>query len=70
MNNNKAAFTLLEIVLYVFVFAILSVALYNFGNVSFRTNAYSQSVAEVELQGSALISSGQLSELTFVPSKL
>ena len=55
MNRNRPAFTLLEIVLYVFVFGVLSVALYSFGNISFRTNAYSQSVAEVELSGSALM---------------
>ena len=55
MNRNRPAFTLLEIILYVFVFGVLSVALYNFGNISFRTNAYSQSVAEVELSGSALM---------------
>jgi len=53
MTKQPLAFTLLETVLYVFIFAILGIALFNFGNISYRTNAYSQSVAEVDLQGSA-----------------
>ncbi len=49
------SFTLLEIILYIFIFSVLGIALYQFSNISMRTNAYSQSVAEVELQGSALM---------------
>lgn len=52
---NRRAFTLLEVVLYVFVFGTLSVALYNFGSISFQANARSQAAAEVELSGAALM---------------
>lgn len=48
-------FSLLEVVLYIFVFGTLSVALYNFGSVSFQSNARSQAVAEVELSGAELM---------------
>jgi len=55
MINLRKSFTLLELVLYVFAFSIIGLALYNFSTMAFRASAYSKAVAEVELQGSAIM---------------
>jgi hypothetical protein len=53
--TKLSAFSLLEVVLYVFVFGALSVALYNFGAVSLQSNARSQALAEVEMSGAEVM---------------
>lgn len=54
-TDFKKGFTLLEVMLYVFIFSLLGVAMFQFSNISVRANAYSQSVAELESQGSAVM---------------
>lgn len=55
MNNSRPAFTLLEIILYLFIFAVIGLAVFSFSQMAFSVNAHSQIVAEVDSDGSALM---------------